>query len=226
MAKIKFGMFMVDGRGKVGGSVFSKNRAGSYVRNKVTPSNPQTSAQLQARSRLSSLAQQFRTLTQPQIDAWNAAVNDYQSTNVFGDQVKKTGLNLFVALNSVRDILQLANLTSPPAPVEVPSTVVTISDPDATSLEIDLSSIPANTVYMIEATPPVSPGVNNVSNQFRLIKTLNGTGSNISGHSILTDYTNKFGTPVVGQKFGVRVKVAVGATGQTGLYSQDLAIIT
>ena len=44
MAKIKFGMMMTDASGKLGGQVFSKNRGGSYVRTKVTPTNPQTAA--------------------------------------------------------------------------------------------------------------------------------------------------------------------------------------
>ena len=38
--KIKFGSEVVDGRGKIGGHVYSKNKGGAYKRTKVTPSNP------------------------------------------------------------------------------------------------------------------------------------------------------------------------------------------
>jgi len=43
--KMKFGAIVVDGRGKIGGHVASKNRGGAYLRTKVTPSNPQTGYQ-------------------------------------------------------------------------------------------------------------------------------------------------------------------------------------
>ena len=57
--KIKWGALMVDGRGKIGGQVASKNRAGAYMRNKVTPVNQQTSYQLTVRNRLSYYSQNW-----------------------------------------------------------------------------------------------------------------------------------------------------------------------
>ena len=39
---MKFGALVVDGRNKIGGQVASKNRAGAYLRNKVTPSKKRT----------------------------------------------------------------------------------------------------------------------------------------------------------------------------------------
>ena len=226
MAKIKFGALMVDARGKIGGTVFSKNRSGAYIRNKVTPSNPQTESQMAARSALSGFASGFRGLTLAQIDAWNAAVNDYQSTNVFGDTVKKTGLNLFVGLNSIRTLLGLSQLNDPPAPVEVPFTTVTVSDDDAAALDLDLDAIPVGNTYIVEATQPVSPGRNNINNLFRVIGTIAGTGAAITGSSQAANYAAKFGAPAVGQKVGFRVKVAVNATGQTGLPATAQAIVS
>jgi len=38
--KTLFGAIVVDGRGKLGGHVASKNRHGSYFRTKVSPSQP------------------------------------------------------------------------------------------------------------------------------------------------------------------------------------------
>ena len=48
--KIKWGALVVDGRGKLGGHVAAQNRGGSYLRTKVTPSNPQTTFQTGVRS--------------------------------------------------------------------------------------------------------------------------------------------------------------------------------
>lgn len=50
MALIKFGMMMTDARGKLGGHVFTKARNGATIRTKVSPANPQTSAQSLSRS--------------------------------------------------------------------------------------------------------------------------------------------------------------------------------
>jgi len=110
MAKVKFTAFMADARGKLNGTVFSKNRGGSYVRTKVTPSNPQTSFQSAVRQRLSSLSASFRALSASQILAWNNAVGDFLSTNIFGDTVTPSGLQLFVKLNHLWVILRLLRL--------------------------------------------------------------------------------------------------------------------
>ena len=67
MAKIKMTAIVADMRNKLNGSVFSRNRGGAYIRTKVTPINPQTAAQVQARSLLTSLSQGFRSLSQAQI---------------------------------------------------------------------------------------------------------------------------------------------------------------
>src|SRR4051812_170938 len=83
--KVKFGSLVVDGRGKIGGHVLSKNRGGAYMRTKVTPINPQTADQSTVRGTLTSLSQSWRALTQNQITAWNNAVQNFQSTDIFGD---------------------------------------------------------------------------------------------------------------------------------------------
>ena len=49
MAKVLFSALISDMRNKLNGSVFAKNRGGSYLRTKVTPVNPQTVAQVHKR---------------------------------------------------------------------------------------------------------------------------------------------------------------------------------
>lgn len=217
MAKIMFTAFMADARGKVAGTVFSRNRGGAYTRTKVTPNNPQTSYQTAVRQRLANLAASFKALTLSQINSWNTAVDNFISTNVFGNSYRKTGLQLFIGLNSIRQILGQTNLTTPPLPQSVEEVTVTIATLNSTTFDIDLSSLPNTRYYMIEATANQSPGKNFFKNQYRLIDFTVGTGSAISGYDLLPAYTAKFGAPVTGQKISLRVKVAVTATGQTGV---------
>lgn len=81
---------------KSGEDVASKNRAGAYLCTKVTPSNPNSVAQVQARSILGSLSQMWSQLSESQRSGWNDAVQEWGSTDIFGDIKKPSGINLFV----------------------------------------------------------------------------------------------------------------------------------
>lgn len=221
--KAKFGAIVVDGRGKLGGHVASKNRAGAYFRTKVTPVNPQTSYQTAVRALFASLSQAWRSLTEAQRDAWNAAVINFQKTDIFGDLKNPTGINLFVRLNT--NIVNAGGtqidlppvVTDTPAPVEFSA----IADESGQTLAITFAPtpVPANTAYVVEATQQVSPGKNFLKNLFRQISVLApaATSPNPTGGA----YTTKFGAIVEGQKIGIRIK-AVDLL--TGITSQPVAI--
>ena len=98
--KIKFGALVVAGRGKIGGHVASRNRAGAYLRTKVTPVNPATVYQVAVRNRLAGISTDWRGLTAAQRTAWNAAVSDYAKTDIFGDIRNPSGFNLHQKLNN------------------------------------------------------------------------------------------------------------------------------
>lgn len=226
MAKVKFTAFMADVRGKLNGTVFSKNRGGAYTRTKVTPSNPQTVAQTTVRQRLASLSASFRALTAAQILAWNNSVNDFLGTNVFGDTVKPTGLQLFVKLNANLLSIGLPVIDNPPAPTALSPLTATIASLTDTVFTAALGSITTDETYVIEATAPVSPGRLFLKNEFRVITTVAGTGSAIPTQNIFTAYSAKFGAPVFGQRVGLRVKVISEVTGQAGVYVSDNDIVS
>lgn len=225
MAKVKFTAFMADARGKLNGTVFSKNRGGSYTRTKVTPSNPQTSFQAAVRQRLSSLSAQFRSLTAAQILGWNNAVSDFQSTNVFGDTVNPTGLQLYVKLNANLLGIGAATISDPPAPTAISSITATIASLTTAAFTASLAAATTDETYVIEATQPVSPGRLFLKNEFRVITTVAGTGVAIPAQDLFAAYTAKFGTPVSGQRVGLRVKLINETTGQAGIYVNDNEIV-
>lgn len=174
MAKIKFGMMMTDARGKLGGQVFSKNRAGAYVRTKVTPVNPQTALQQEGRELLGSLSQQWGLLTQAQIDQWNEAVDEWKSTDVFGDIKKPSGKNLFVKLNMVRRryFPALTSLLVPPVKQAMDIYVPTSVDLDITPSQITITmneQLGVGEPFLIRYTQPLSRGVSFVKNKYRVL---------------------------------------------------------
>lgn len=204
-AKIKFGAMMTDARGKLGGQVFSKNRGGAYLRTKVTPVNPNSSAQAIVRNRLTAFSQGFRSLTQNEITAWNSAVQDFQTTDIFGDLKKPTGLNLYVKLNANIDQVSGSAITTPPnisdsanAPFVITAGSATVVGGGAVSVVFAPSPVPADNAIVVYATRPLSAGKNFVKNEFREIGVVDEAGT--TPFTATTAYTTKFGAVAAGQK--------------------------
>ena len=196
--KLKFGAIVTDGRGKIGGHVASKNRSGAYLRTKVTPSNPNTVAQAQARSILATLSQMWQTLTDSQRSGWNDAVKEWGTTDIFGDIKNPSGINLFVKLNANLISAGYPQLLDVPKKMEVPSVIISsafyiITDDD---VHFNFDSSSADGVRaLVRATPTLSNGVSFVKSQFRVIGSEVVIGNSLS---IKTAYSAKFSVPLVG----------------------------
>ena len=216
MAKIKFGMMMTDARGKLGGQVFSKNRAGAYVRTKVTPSNPRTISQMESRSILGTLSAGWNGLTDAQRASFNNAVNGWQKTNIFGDMVKPTGKNLYTSLN--KNLLQanLSPVNVAPQKMDLPALTSFVPTIDIAESEIDLgiASVPTNVVLQVSATPTLNAGVNYVSGKARVL--LYVSAGAVDAAAIFDAYVDRFGAPTAGANIHFQLKY-VGTNGQAGV---------
>lgn len=227
MAKVKFSALISDMRNKLNGSVFSKNRAGSYLRNKVTPVNPQSVAQTAARSKLTDFSQTWRTLTEDQRNAWNGAVSQWATTDIFGDIKNPTGLQLYIRLNINISNAGGTPITLPPNPTGVEPVLDMSLDAEATPQVFAISDLvfptPAGMALYVEATPGLSPGISNANSQFRFIAVLPPASAD---GDLIAAYTAKFGTVVAGKKYFVRAKYMNIATGQVSqpLVAQTIAI--
>lgn len=209
--KLKFGAIVTDGRGKLGGHVFSKNASGAYMRTKVTPTNPQTASQSGVRALFSSISTAWSGLTLNQIASWNEAVPQWTSTNIFGDLKKPTGKALFQRLNNQAQIANFPPLTSPPAKVALPDAVISAVPIGVAAGELDLTGMDtaATTAVMVFASAPVSAGTNNVKSKMRLIYT--SLGNAYSNTDAFDAYEDKFGALALGQNVFVGVKYVVSS---------------
>ena len=117
--KVKFSALVSEMRGKLNGSVASKNRSCSYFRNKVTPVNPNTARQLAQRSILTTQAQAWRGLTDAQRTSWNSSVATFAKTNIFGDLRNPSGFNLFCRLNANLATVSASTISTPPTSASV-----------------------------------------------------------------------------------------------------------
>ena len=207
MAKIKFGMMMTDARGKLGGQVFSKNRAGAYIRTKVTPTNPQTSFQTLARVLFAAISQAWSGLTQSGRDAWNNAVSDWQKTDIFGDLKQPSGKALFQRLNNQAQAAGYAAVTAAPARLEMVEGVITAVALEAGVTEELTLSGPyggADARVVVLGTGSLSQGTSFVKNKLRQI--YSPVANAYSASAAYAAYTAKFGVPSAGDNvyFGVK----------------------
>lgn len=213
--KIKFGAMVVDGRGKIGGHVASKNRAGAYFRTKVTPVNPQTAAQNLVRSRLTALSQAWRGLTTEQRRSFDAAVSAYAKTDVFGDKRNPSGVNLYQSLNNNLLGVGASQINVAPQPQGVVTEVLeSITSTNATdTLEVGFAAINADATHIkIFATPGQSQGKNFVKSEYRQIDV--GDISAAASVNVFASYSAKFGAPIVGSKVFIKVVFVNPATGE------------
>lgn len=226
MAKIKWsGIGIVDGRGKINGTVLSKNRGGAYARVKVTPRNERSPAQMFVRSNLAFLAQKWKTLTQGQRDAWGAAVSNYTRTDVFGDVKTPTGYNLFMRINTaLRDASTelFFNIPAPTVDVAGVAEVLPVQGDTPDEIQVGVNFAPdseGNGYLLIDASPPLSAGVATAGSRFRRILSpevldFETDIPQVAGFNAA--YKNIYGDPVIGSKIFVRVTPMM-SNGQRGV---------
>ena len=214
MAKIKMGALMTDIRGSAGGSVFAKNGGGSYMRNKVTPLNPKSSAQSEVRAMFGKITQGWSQLTQEQRDAWNAAVVNYAQTDVFGDNQTLSGKALYQQLNQNILLVRGSLITEPPVSQNVASLSDFSVSYNGATPALSLSAITSDppTKIIVYATPALTQGTSFVDNRLRKIFDGTLTGTDVD---ILQSYNDRFGAIAAGSRIAVAVRV-IATNGQAG----------
>lgn len=216
--RAKFGAIVVDGRGKIGGHVMSKNRGGSYMRTKKSPANPRSIAQLGVRSRMASNSQAWKGLGAAVITSWNTAAKLWSRHNIFGDKHNPSGFNLYMWLNNNLGNIGSTLLTNPPLAGAVGAFVTFSATMAKGTPAVSLAftdPIPATAKVIIRATPGIGAGKTYIKNQLRQIGVL--TTADTTPKDALSLYTAKYGVvPVAGQKVFFTATFVTIATGQAG----------
>lgn len=114
MARILGGNPNGEFRGKLGGLVFSRNKAGQYARSYAVPVDPKTVAQINARSMFSQSISGFHTLLPSEKSAWNTFASSYFTSKNRGNVPGlHSGVNAFVALhNTLLNVSRLQTTVS------------------------------------------------------------------------------------------------------------------
>lgn len=223
LAKVKFGALITEMRGKVGGTVISRNRGGAYIKNKVTPLNPNTSFQQVVKARLASLSQGWRGLTEAQRVAWCAIVDLYARTDIFGDLRNPSGQQLYVRVNSNLENAGQAAISDPVFPVGVDAIVsgalVMNSVGPLSTIAYTPTPTPASHALIVEATEQLSQGIMNANSKFRQIEVFAPAQASPADFSVT--YAAKFGALVTGTKVFSRIRQIRTDTGEVSGTSQS-----
>ena len=222
--KIKWGALVVDGRGKLGGHVAAQNRGGSYLRTKVTPSNPRSTYQTSIRNLFGTISAGWSGLSAAVLLAWNSAVDDWTNTNIFGDIKKPSGKALYQKLNQNAQVAGYPAVGTPPAKVVLPSSNVTGIVFSIIGAAITPTGVYSGTGFTVLtfSSGAVSNGTTFVKNLMRLIGDSNAIA--YSSTAAYSQYVAKYGTPVVGQKVYMGYKV-VAANGQASPLQTVMAVV-
>ena len=233
LALIKMsGIGVTEASGKLGGNVFARNRGGAIIRNRVVPLNPQTDAQQFVRAAFGAMSALWRTLTNAQRQAWDAVVNDFPTVNRLGETRILSGNSLFLKLNQNLAQVGISHLSVPPVPsgVNAPTGInISTFEISGGSLLMDVQAALADltdntTRVVLEATPPLSPGLRNANNRFRQIASGTVTAGLVTFDTD-ADYTNVFGLPAVGTQVQFRVRSINPDSGEASVHFKATTIV-
>jgi hypothetical protein len=217
MAIIKLGGGIAAASGSVGGVVFSRNKAGAYIRNRSIPINPSSSRQQTVRFAMAALATRWvETLTAAQRAAWETYAEAVQIPNSLGEMRNVGGLAMYVRSNSPRigftgstltyvddapTIFDLGTFTEP----SVADLDETGQDFDWTFEDTDDWAVEDGGAMLIYASRPQNPSVNYFKGPYNAAEMILGSSTVTPTSPAAID----FPFPVVaGQKVFFRCNVA------------------
>jgi hypothetical protein len=230
MALVLFGNGITDARGSVGGSSFSRSKAGAITMRKPHGVNPRTKRQTQVRSTWSNLSQAWSvTLGGTDRAAWAAYAAANPVTNRFGNTTYLSGFGMFCSCNGTLIASGVAVQTLPPAGsigggLLTLALTATHGSPSTLSVAYTFAGGGSTPKLQIFASAPLSVGISFVSGQLRYMGNFNPT----SPTSFQAAYLSKWGfepTAAGGQIF-VRCRLIDTDTGLVTPSMQAHAPIT
>jgi len=216
-----FGGGITTAIGSHGGTTFSRNKGGAYMKHKVKGVRTNTTQQTLLRTQFSYAAQYYtNTLTEAQRAAWRTFAASTPVTNRLGNTTFLSGQQMFCRLACNRQGDGLTILTTPPittAVATVSACTITANSGIGGSLYLNATGIGvgASDKVVFYVSPPLNPGRAFVSSQLRRL----GTSFLFAvTNDLTTAYLNQFGlTPVApGQRVIVR---SYGLNTSTGIMS-------
>lgn len=216
MAKFTPGAIVGQISGSIGGTTYSYNRYGPYMRRRAVPVTSTTPAAIAAKARLTTATQAWQSLTAANKLAWNSWTLTNPVTNSLGQPQVLTGHVAFVGL-ATRLLLLGSPIANTPPLLAAPAPFTSISlvaDIGAGDVALTFAPTPTGAVekVWIRAAIITSPGIKYVQNQLRFIF---ASGlAEASPLDIETEVVARLGALGVGNTLFVEASVAYQDNGQ------------
>lgn len=227
MAKITYGGLITSASGSMGGTVFSRNRYGPYIRRRAIPVNPDTSYQMEIRAILSAISQAWRGLTDDQRLQWRTWAANNPVTDTEGYTQTLAPNAAFVSCN--HRLLQGGDpvLTAPPV-IDAPDALTDLTVAAAAGLAtctIAFTPTPlaAGIKMMVFAAVVNSTGITYVKNLYKLTEI--SAAAAASPLDIHPDLVDRFGALIAGQVVHVKALTIDSATGLISPPASDDSVV-
>jgi len=227
--KVTMGIIVSEARGKVSGNVFSKNKGGAIVRNRVTPINRRSTSQQNQRQQLAALAASWRGLTDAQRAGWNAASPNFPQSDNLGQTIFLSGEQLYIRCNLNLLLIGESQIVDAPTPTSFDVLAFTSLSPDASAGTIGLAfspTVPAGFAMVVRATAPYSAGKSFVpQSAFRFIDAI--AAAQTSPQAIGPAYVAVHGaiTGATGQKIAVEMFLVEITSGLAGIPVRGVGVV-
>lgn len=168
--------------GSLGGSTYSRNKGGMYIRSRAIPTNPGSTFQSAVRAVFAELTNAWiDELSEAQRLVWQGYANNVQLIDKLGDPTNVTGLNMYVRSNVPRlqaglprvdtgpIVYDLGNFTAPQFAIDTANDEVdvTFTAADAWANEDDAS-------MLVFASRPQNVTINYFKGPYRLAGMIDG----------------------------------------------------
>lgn len=217
------------GSASLGGATFSKNRGGNYIRKRIAPVQPRSSAQQGVRATLSSLSGQWKGLGASVIAAWSALASTVTLKDSLGNSYTPTGNQLFVGCNATLTACAEPVVTAAPAgmpafPDMLPVAATATAGTPTLAITTSLAAAPAGYLFLVRSTPQGSAGRAFFgTSKYRIIGHFAATS--FASINALSAYNTRYGALVAGQKLSLRVSLVQIASGFESMYAEASVIV-
>ena len=171
--------------GSAGGITASRNRFGSYLRDRIVPVNPNTPAQQAVRGFMASLSNDWiDVLTQVQRDDWTTYADNVTLIDALGAPINVTGMNMYVRSNIPALQAGLSRQDDAPSIFDLgaftnPSLVATASGPtlDVAFDNTDAWANEDGAAMIVYGSRPQNPTINFFKGPYRFADTILGNAT-------------------------------------------------
>jgi len=194
--------------GKIGGTVFARNRGGAYARSYAIPTRVTSDSAQTVKAAFAAASQAYANLTTAQIAAWDQYGQENPVSNRIGQLITLKGQSWFVGCNSRLIVAGETQITLPPilaAPVIAVASDATFTvTGDVATVAIAAHTADASIRVLVYGARSVSAGKRYVENLYTSVY-LSDAGASGTTLDIFDGVVGKLGSLQAGVTYHLKV---------------------